>query len=234
MGQLLEMNQLYSITIKQWHAWAPNRITDHDWQQWAQKPVLTVGEGMPDVSVLPAMQRRRMNRLARMCYTVVQAIEGSAGLPQIYCSRHGDLARSTDLLLQLAQKEPLSAASFGLSVHNAAGAAVSILQGNTQPVTSIAAGQDGVRQAFYEVLAHLHEYPQVLLVVYDDVLPMMYQESASPVFAYALLIERGQRVELNFQARPTNLELPLELSVLAQVVRNERQLNLSAKALYGK
>jgi hypothetical protein len=222
------MTTPHTLRITQWAAWAPNLVTQDDWRAWAQQPQSTLGDNMPDVSALPAMQRRRMNRMARMCYTVVQAIEGSADVPQIYCSRHGDLSRSTQLLHALAENEPLSSTSFGLSVHNAAGAATSILQGNRQAITSIAAGKDGVRHAFYEVLSHLAEHPSVVLVVYDEVVPDFYQIADTPVFAYALLIERGEGIALDFQAQDGSA-LPAELSVLAQVVQGQNILKLGAR-----
>ncbi|MGB5108919.1 MAG: beta-ketoacyl synthase chain length factor [Formosimonas sp.] len=222
------MTTPHTLRITQWAAWAPNLATQNDWRAWAQQPQSTSGDDMPDVSALPAMQRRRMNRMARMCYTVVQAIEGSADVPQIYCSRHGDLSRSTQLLHALAENEPLSSTSFGLSVHNAAGAATSILQGNRQAITSIAAGKDGVRHAFYEVLSHLAEHPSVVLVVYDEVVPDFYQIADTPVFAYALLIERGEGIALDFQAQDGSA-LPAELSVLAQVVQGQNILKLGAR-----
>lgn len=224
------MTTPHTLRITQWAAWAPSLITPDDWRAWAANPQPTLGDDMPDVSALPAMQRRRMNRMARMCYTVVQAIEGSADLPQIYCSRHGDLSRSTQLLHALAEKEPLSSTSFGLSVHNAAGAATSILQGNRQAITSIAAGKNGVRHAFYEVLSHLAEHPSVVLVVYDEVIPDFFQISGSPVFAYALLIERGTDTVLDFQTADDGV-LPAELSVLAQIVQGHTTLKLGASSV---
>jgi hypothetical protein len=225
-GSIMMKNSQPSIHIKQWAAWAPGIYTPEQWTAWAQKPQATCGDDVPNVSDLPAMQRRRMNRLSKMCYVVTQAIEGSAHLPQIYCSRHGDLLRSTQLLEQLAQNEPLSSTSFGLSVHNAAGASVSILQQNTQPITSIAAGKNGIKQAFYEVLSHLVQYTSVVLIVYDDEVPVIYQLKQTPVFAYALLIERGDSVTLDFTHSSHNA-LPAELFVLAQIIQKSDTLKLS-------
>lgn len=219
--------QILTIHIEQWAAWAPTIIHNEEWAVWAKHPSLTHGDDMPDVSTLPAMQRRRMNRLCRMCYTVVQKIHNASTLPQIYCSRHGDLIRSTQLLTDLANTEPLSSTSFGLSVHNAVGGAVSILQGNTQPITSLAAGDNGVRHAFYEVLSHLVEFPEVILVVYEEAVPAVYQIKNSPVFAYALHIKRGNSTELKFHSSSTDTDFPLELTVLSEVINGSKTLNLA-------
>lgn len=220
--------QKLTVDIQQWVAWAPNIETQADWKNWAAKPYNTTGDEMPDVSALPPMQRRRMNRLSRMCYSVVQQIENSANLPQIYCSRHGDLTRSTQLLQDLAQGEPLSSTSFGLSVHNAVGGAVSILQGNTQPITSVAAGENGIRHAFYEVLSHLVEFPELILVVYEELVPELYKIKDSAVFAYALHIKQGKSIELNFTSSDS-IHGPLitELDVLAQIINGGSTLSLN-------
>lgn len=220
--------QKLTVDIKQWAAWAPNIESQADWRNWAAKPYNTTGDAMPDVSALPPMQRRRMNRLSRMCYSVVQQIENSTNLPQIYCSRHGDLTRSTQLLQDLAQGEPLSSTSFGLSVHNAVGGAVSILQGNTQPITSVAAGENGIRHAFYEALSNLSEFPEVILVVYEELTPELYKLDDNVVFAYALHLKRGQSTELNFRANHDSKALPIaELDVLAQIINGNAILNLN-------
>lgn len=219
--------QKLTVHIEQWAAWAPTIDTPEAWANWANNPLITQGDEMPDVSSLPAMQRRRMNRLCRMCYNVVQQINNSSQLPQIYCSRHGDLIRSTQLLSDLANAQPLSSTSFGLSVHNAVGGAVSILQGNTQAITSLAAGENGVRHAFYEVLSHLVEFPEVILVVYEDVVPDVYQVDNSAVFAYALHIKRGDTTELHFNQSEPDSNLPLELTVLSAIINGSKTLNLA-------
>ena len=223
---IMTNEQKLTLDIIQWAAWAPTIETQDDWENWANKPCMTYGNEMPDVSSLPAMQRRRMNRLSRMCYSVVQQIDSSAHLPQIYCSCQGDLTRSSQLLSDLARSEPLSSTSFALSVHNAVGGAVSILQGNTQPITSVAAGENGIRHAFYEVLSHLVEFPELILVVYEEVVPELYAIKNSPVFAYALHIKRGHSIELNFnQSAAARSPFLSELDILSQIIQGLSTLN---------
>ncbi len=159
------------FSIRSWSAWAPGITTPHAWQTWAEAPTLPLSEGIPEVNDIPAMQRRRMNRLSKMAYVVAQGIEYSAQIPQIFCSRHGDLARTIELLQQLAQNEPLSSMHFALSVHNAVGGGVSILQGNHSPISSISAGKNRIGAAILEALNHLVEYDHVVLIVYGELMP---------------------------------------------------------------
>ena len=78
------------------------------------------------------MQRRRIERLGRMAIQAAcwcQEAEES-GVPLVFASRHGDVARSADLLNSLADDAALSPTAFGLSVHNAVAALYSITRGN--------------------------------------------------------------------------------------------------------
>jgi hypothetical protein len=61
-------------------------------------------------------------------------VRGRAGadsdVPLVFASRHGDVARSMDLLGALVSDQPLSPTGFGLSVHNAIAALYSIARGH--------------------------------------------------------------------------------------------------------
>jgi hypothetical protein len=73
------------------------------------------------------MLRRRAGFLSKMALEVAyQCLGEQIDVPTVFCSRHGEAARSVDLLLDLAKGEPLSPTSFGLSVHNATGGLFSI------------------------------------------------------------------------------------------------------------
>ena len=57
--------------IDQWQAWAPGCACHADWSRWALASVWPdAPDAQPDVSFLPAMQRRRLSRLARMVFAV--------------------------------------------------------------------------------------------------------------------------------------------------------------------
>lgn len=221
------------FNIRQWAAWAPGLETDEQWRSWADAPFVPCGEQLPEVSGIPAMLRRRLNRLTRMVFHVVDRMEHSSELPQIYCSRHGDLLRSTELLQQIAQQEPLSSMNFGLSVHNAVAGNISILQNNTQPMTSLAAGADGIACAMIEAVMQSTETKQdVILLVYDEAVPDVYEFTTlgepSSAFAFALRIGQGQDYSLSWPAADlstnsvkeplaplsTEAPLPMELQFL--------------------
>ena len=217
------MQSTLKFNIKQWAAWAPNIDSPEDGLRGSMKPYPSFGDQAPDVSAISAMQRRRLNRITRMAYHVVNQIDGTAHLPQVYCSRHGDLPKSTELLIQLAHQEPLSSLNFGLSVHNAVAGNISILQNNIHPITSLAACAQGIACALLEAVTQAYEiHGDVLLVVYDEQVPDVYAAKLeyrnNVAFAYALLISEGDGFEMTWrESSPVNVifDLPPELMFLA-------------------
>ena len=62
---------MINFNIAQWRAWAPGLDSVDAWRDWCQAPTLLAqSDAAPDVSFLPAMQRRRLSRLARMAFSV--------------------------------------------------------------------------------------------------------------------------------------------------------------------
>ena len=53
---------MINFNIAAWRAWAPGLDSVADWRAWSQQPrTLAVSDSAPDVSFLPAMQRRRLS-----------------------------------------------------------------------------------------------------------------------------------------------------------------------------
>lgn len=181
---------MINFNISQWRAWAPGLQTAGDWQQWSQgASVVDDGEQAPDVSFLPAMQRRRLSRLARMAFAVGWPLaEGLSDLPLVFVSRHGETPRTFEILSDLANGEPLSPTQFSLSVHNAVIGQWSILRGEHSEMTAIAADGDGFEQGIVEAAGLLHDgATAVLLIIAEEQPPAAYSPWIDDVpFAYAL------------------------------------------------
>lgn len=190
------------FSIEQWRAWAPGLESEDDWRAWCRQPFapadLTV---QPDVSFLPAMQRRRLSRLARMAMSVAWplAAEGEQ-LPMVFASRHGETPRTLALLQDLARGEPLSPTQFSLSVHNAIIGQWSILRGDTSEMTALAAEGDGLEHAALEAAGMLAEGASaVLLVVTEECPPDIYRPWVEDVpfpYAVALRLAPGDQWQL--------------------------------------
>jgi hypothetical protein len=137
------------------------------------------------------MLRRRLGPVARAALNVAHRCLGERnGVPMVFASRHGELARTLTMLKDLAAGEEVSPATFSLSVHNASAGVFSIARQDTAPATAIAAGDETLGMALVEALARLSpEQPQVLLVYADAPVPERYaQDIASTETPHALAL----------------------------------------------
>ncbi len=168
---------MIGFSVKEWSAWAPGLVDRDAWRAWAAAPWLPVGDDTPVLAEVPAMQRRRIERLGRMAIQTAfwcqQAEAG--GIPLVFASRHGDVARSMELLEALATEQPPSPTTFGLSVHNAIAALYSILRRERGNYLALAGGMATVEAASLEAAALLADgAAEAMLVVYDAPLPAVY------------------------------------------------------------
>ena len=214
---------MITFNIAQWRAWAPGLESAAAWQAWCQDPVLLpASEAAPDVSFLPAMQRRRLSRLARMAFSVGWPLaEGLQDLPLVFISRHGETPRTLDILSDLANDQPLSPTQFSLSVHNAVIGLWSILRNETAEMTALAAAGDGLEHGILEAAALLDEgAPAVLLVITEEQPPEAYASWIVDVpfpYALGLLLTPGDEWQLELSAgtvQPTQTQWPHALNLL--------------------
>lgn len=168
------------FSIDAWAAWAPGLVGNDAWLDWLAAPRPLVGEGVPALAEMPAMMRRRVERLGKVALQAAYWAQGEAEpCPHVFASRFGDVTRSVELLRQLAAGEGLSPTAFSMSVHNAIGALFSIARADTGACTAVAAGAETVEAAFMEALGLLADgAPAVLVVYYDEPLPTPYSDFA--------------------------------------------------------
>lgn len=136
----------------------------------------------------------------------------------IFCTRYGQYECTYSLLQELAAEEPLSPASFSVSVHNAAVGQFSIFEGLTGHSTVISSGPATLESAFVDCAAMLAtgEAGEALLVYHDEPLPEVYghtaPQKAPEGLALGLLMRRagqgGAELELTWrpdEARPSEM-----------------------------
>ncbi|MBB5206784.1 beta-ketoacyl synthase chain length factor [Chiayiivirga flava] len=222
-----------------WAACAPGLATRDAWRAWAVSAFLPAGDETPALAELPPMMRRRIDRLGRVA---IQALAwcrdaDATGVPVVFASRHGDVARSQQLLETLAADASLSPAGFGLSVHNAIAALYSLAYAERGNYTALAAGIDSAEAAAVEAAGLLGDgAPQVLLVVYDAVIPAVHADfldEPDPCYAWAWRIapagSGGTRLSLDTTMEdapppPHAPRLPHGLDVLRFVLSGDAQL----------
>lgn len=178
-------------------AWAPGLTTPEAWAQWARAPHRIVPGEEPGVKAMPAMLRRRAGFLGKMALEVAYRCldgrgDGSAGIPTVFCSRHGEVSRALELLSDLARGEALSPTAFSMSVHNATAGLLTIARGDRANHIALAAGAATIEHAVIEACGLLADgAAQVLLVASDCQLPdlfLPFQEYEEQPHAWAWLM----------------------------------------------
>lgn len=166
--------------IARWRAWTPSvgdDGADGDWGAWLSGEAAADADAQPDVSYLPALLRRRLDNLGRMALcTAWFCAEGLDEFEFVFGSRHGSLSRTADMLVDLANDEPLSPAAFSLAVHNSVAGLFSIARGNRCRATAMAAGLDTLGMSLLEGATLVAEgAPHVIVTYAEDRVPDLYE-----------------------------------------------------------
>jgi len=232
---------MIEFSIVDWAAWAPGLSERSQWLGWAEAPYLPHGGDTPALAEVPAMQRRRIERLGRMAIQTACWCEDGQGadsdVPLVVASRHGDVARSMDLLGALVGDQPLSPTGFGLSVHNAIAALYSIARGHRGNYLALAAGQATVEAACLEAVGLLADGArEVRVVVYESPLPEVYATFAdepAPFFAWCwrLTAPAEGRPTLALQWQPADGQASTVPGLLPHALDLHRFLLSGAPAL---
>ena len=182
------------LRIDRWAFWAPENCDPSGWLRYWQELGAAPVAGEPDASGLPAPYRRRMSRLSKMALsTALDAIAGRTFDYSIFCSQHGEIIRSRELLASIAAGIELSPAAFSQSVHNTSSGLFTLIAETTTPSTSIASGENTFAYGWIEAQAYLAAHPEhrVLLVDFDEVIPAEYQRYSARIYcdhALALML----------------------------------------------
>lgn len=205
---------MMAFRVEQWRAWAPGLDSPQAWRAWAHAPaVVPDQQEQPACSFLPAMQRRRLSRLARMTMEVASPLcADDEQLPFVFASRHGETTRTFALLGDVTDEQPLSPTQFGLSVHNSIAGQWSILRGQRGESVAIAGEADTFEHGMLEAAALLVAgAPTALLVIAEEAPPPAYDQWISDVpFSYAVALRLG-RVDLPDHS-PDDMHWQLQLS----------------------
>ena len=169
----------FEFSVLDWCATAPGLVTSDEWLTWAKAapvfphPILT---DVPALSDMPAMMRRRLNRVGRMaCHVAYGCDNGHTADAIVFASRYGDTHKALSLLGDLVKGEPLSPTGFGMSVHNAIAAQYGIARNHLGNAVVVAGAQATVAAAMVEASALLHDgADEVLVVFYETPLPGGY------------------------------------------------------------
>jgi Beta-ketoacyl synthase, N-terminal domain len=157
-----------NFVLCKWSAWAPGLDNRDD------RLIEPSKVGVPEC--VPKMLKRRLSPLSRAVFNVAdQCVKNGETYPVVFSSAHGEIGKSLEMLKTIQAKLELSPTAFSLSVHNAIAGLYSIAYGNSQEITVIAPGLDGIAPVFIEALGMLHEgADEVLIILYDEPMADFY------------------------------------------------------------
>lgn len=203
----------FSFNILDWSAISSRISTQQEWLQWSNNALNPndLAEYQPALDFLPAIQRRRLGKAARLvCQAAWPLAERYPDCPVVFASHDGEINRSFELWPELLQSQTVSPTSFGLSVHNALAGQWSIQRKDMQESTALATLSDGLETALAECYALLQEGTErVLLIIAEDPLKTEYAvqaERAPFPYALAMIIENGEnyRLALHISENPSH------------------------------
>lgn len=231
-----------NFSVKKWSAWSPSLQTPQSWIRWAETPSYcdTETAKQPAIKSVPPLLRRRFDLQGKMAATsVMDCLNDLTGIPIVFCSRHGEVARSAELLSSMANKEPLSPTAFSLSVHNAVAGLLSIIRSDRSNYITISSRSSLVESGITEAYGLLHGgAEQVLLVVYNNALPecfSAYCDQDEQPFAFACLIEKDGKNAISLSSSsgsitpPEKADIPQELQVFRFFLSKQASLHTVGK-----
>jgi hypothetical protein len=158
------------------------------WATWGENGC----SPQPQVGFVEPLVRRRLSFLDRIALHVANAcVAEGEPVHLVFASRHGELARSAELLAQLARGELPSPMSFSLSVLNAAAGLYGIARKDRSPATAISSGEATFPLALVEGAAQARKNPDAAVVVAfaDEPPPEVYRPLVdSPRNAHAIAV----------------------------------------------
>lgn len=219
--------------------WAPGLNSQQEWDKWLEQSFVINNHinAVPEVAQMPPMLRRRARLLGRMALEVAYAcVDKFASVPTIFCSRHGEVAHSVEMINALISEGNISPIGFSSAVHNATAGLFSIARQDRSNHIALAAGNSTVEHAVIEACGLLNEGASaVLLVHYECPLPSVFnqfEDCIEQAYAWAWLLVPAAKEQISLSwssienPEPASESTPSGLQILrfhlSQQTRLER------------
>ena len=227
----------HRLEIESWAFWSPEGRTPADWRaHWQHAGAAPAQAPIPDDAIPPA-QRRRMSSLSKLAVQAALQVTRH-GRPDfmVFCSQHGELVRTRELLRAIVAGEELSPTAFSQSVHNTGAGLYSIAAQTRAPASSVAAGPGTFAYGWLEAEGYLVESSEqrALLVCCEDPLPEEYRPFSTLVqctYAVGLLLKLASGAGIGLELAPSDdadAALPFAPSFLAWWLSSAPALALTA------
>jgi hypothetical protein len=154
---------------------------------------LTARSDQINLPHLPPSLRRRISDIGQQAFRCSFALSEQHEARFVFCSRYGELDRTTRILESLSDGEPVSPTDFSLSVHNGLAGLLSIAWKNTAGHTAISAGSESFGYGLLEAVTYVHRGTEdaVLLLYFDDPRASPYEgaDFREPGMALSMLLK---------------------------------------------
>ena len=227
----------HGVEIEEWAFWSPESRAPAEWLAHWRRADARPAEAQVPADAIPPAHRRRMSTLSKLAVQCALEVSRRARPDfMVFCSQHGELVRTQELLRNIVAGEELSPAAFSQSVHNAGAGLYSIVARTQAPATSLASGPSTFAYGWIEAEGYLLENPgrRVLLVCCEDPLPEVYRAFTSHVqctYAVALMLRLAERGGLALALTSCDEEddlLPLAPCFMAWWLSTAPTLSLTA------
>jgi len=224
------------LEVDSWSFWSPEADDPSAWLNYWQQSGAEPADGNPPAELIPPMQRRRTSRLTRMALaTALQVAADESFDYTIFCSQHGEIVRTWDILSSIHAGTEISPTAFSQSVHNTSSGLYTILKSSTAPSMSMGSGANTFAHGWLEAQAYLAANPthRVLLVDFDEVLPQEYQPynvnvNCEHSVAMTLHLADQGGIRLTSTAASTANNLPQGPQFLGWLQGNDASLSLTS------
>lgn len=183
------------------------RLPVAGWNAWDGRAERGTHRGR-ELDQIEPLLRRRLSPLGRTALASAFACtRGESAVRMVFASRHGELARSADLLKAIARDEDLSPTVFGLSVLNATAGLYAMACQDRSEATAIAAGPETLTLGLIDAWARACQQPgpPVLYLYADAPVPAEFAPLPGDVettLALAVLIDPQASGQLELSYEP--------------------------------
>ncbi|MBO7369874.1 MAG: beta-ketoacyl synthase chain length factor, partial [Campylobacter sp.] len=153
---------------------------------------LEIYKKSPDLTHIAPIERRRLSKGARFCISLLKECDE---MPVIFSSKHGEINRCFSLQSSLAKLEPLTPASFCISVHNAIVAQNAIFAKNKAEISAVSANLS-LENGILNAVAKFDEFDKIAIISYFESINNELMNENDLIYAILVVVEKGKNFSI--------------------------------------
>ena len=153
---------------------------------------LEIYKKSPDLTHIAPIERRRLSKGARFCISLLKECDE---MPVIFSSKHGEINRCFSLQSSIATLEPLSPASFCISVHNAIVAQNAIFAKNRAEISAISTNLS-LENGILNAVTKFDEFDKIAIISYFESINNELMSAGDLIYAILVVVEKGKNFSI--------------------------------------